>query len=141
MSVMKFAIPAAAAALIALSGASQAQTSGTAASPNTQHGPAQEGGRTQATPGVTGGSIPLPEAGIPPTPRSGIAPGPNTHAGPAQEGGRTQATPGTSSAPGTPTVDTTGSVTPRSGTAPGPNTQHGPAQEGGRTQATPGVSR
>ncbi|MDI4659225.1 hypothetical protein, partial [Xanthobacter autotrophicus] len=85
--------------------------------------------------------VPLPEAGIPPTPRSGIASGPNTHAGPAQEGGRTQATPGASSSGNAPTVDTTGSVTPRSGTAAGPNTQHGPAQEGGRTQATPGSSR
>lgn len=139
MKALKLAAPALAAALFAFSGAASAQ-SGTAPGPNTHAGPAQEGGRTQATPGYNAGNN-IDTTGTRPNVVPGTAPGPNTHAGPAQEGGRTQASPGYSSSGNAPAMDTTGSVTPRSGIAPGPNTHAGPAQEGGRTQATPGPSR
>lgn len=140
MSIAKFAIPVAAAALIAMTGAASAQ-SGTAAGKDTHRGPAQEGGRTQATPGPSGSGMTAPSPGVPSTPRSGISAGQDTHKGPAQEAGRTQATPGASSSGNAPAMDTTGTVTPRSGIAPGQDPHKGPAQEGGRTQATPGGTR
>ncbi|MFG1298168.1 hypothetical protein V5F49_00090 [Xanthobacter sp. V3C-3] len=88
--------PLAAAALIALSGTAMAQGSGTRSNPDTHRGPAQEGGRTQATPGPSGSGGAVVDTTGTVTPRSGTAPGPDTHKGPAQEGGRTQATPGPS---------------------------------------------
>lgn len=96
MGMMKHVGPLAAAAVIALSGAAMAQTSGTRSNPDTQHGPAQQGGRTQATPGVSGSGGAVVDPSVPPTPRSGTSAGPDTQRGPAQQGGRTQATPGTS---------------------------------------------
>ncbi len=140
MSIAKYAIPVAAAAFIAMTGAAGAQ-SGTAPGKNTQSGPAQEGGRTQATPGPSGSGMTAPTPGVPSTPRSGMSAGQDTHKGPAQEAGRTQATPGASSTGNGPAMDTTGTVTPRSGMAPGQDPHKGPAQEGGRTQATPGGTR
>lgn len=140
MNIAKYAIPVAAAALIAMTGAASAQ-SGTAPGQNPQRGPAQEGGRTQATPGPSGSGMTAPGPGVPSTPHSGMSAGQDTHKGPAQEAGRTQATPGGSSSGNAPAMDTTGTVTPRSGTTPGQDTHKGPAQEGGRTQATPGGTR
>lgn len=139
MTVLKRATPLACAILIGLGGVAAAQTSGTAPGPDTQHGPAQEGGRTKASPGGSGGGMPYDTTGTRPNVGPGTAPGPNTQLGPAQEGGRTQASPGGSGG-GMPS-DTTGSITPRSGTAPGQDPHKGPAQEGGRTQASPGPSR
>lgn len=140
MSIAKYAIPVAAAAFIAMTGAAGAQ-SGTAPGKNTHSGPAQEGGRTQATPGPSSSGMTMPDPSVPPTPRSGIAAGADTQHGPAQQGGRTQATPGASASGNAPAMDTTGTVTPRSGTAAGQDPHKGPAQEGGRTQATPGGTR
>ncbi|WP_029004328.1 hypothetical protein [Azorhizobium doebereinerae] len=102
-------------------------------------GPAEEGGRTQATPGASSTTGVTPRDGAStPTARSGIS-SQDTHKGAAQEGGRTQATPGASSSGGS-TMDTTGSITPRSGLS-SQDANQGPAQEGGRTQATPGATR
>ncbi|MFG1396835.1 hypothetical protein [Roseixanthobacter pseudopolyaromaticivorans] len=129
------------AAFLALStiGAS-AQMSGTAAGQDPHKGPAQEGGRTQATPGASGsGAIAPMDKAASPTPRSGTTAA-DPHSGPAQEGGRAQASPGGSSTSGG-VIDSTGSITPRSGTAAGQDPHKGPAQEGGRTQATPGATR
>lgn len=140
MKMSKFAIPVAAAALIALSGAASAQ-SGTAAGVKPQTGPAQEGGRTQATPGASSSGATMRDPSVPNTPNSGMTASPDTQHGPAQQGGRTQATPGGSASGTAPAMDNTGTVTPRSGTAAGAKPQSGPAQEGGRTQATPGGTR
>ncbi|MFG1464433.1 hypothetical protein V5F77_16200 [Xanthobacter sp. DSM 24535] len=135
----KFTLATAAFLALSTIGAS-AQMSGTTAGQDPHKGPAQEGGRTQATPGVTpkSGATPM-DAASTPTPRSGTSAG-NPQAGPAQEGGRAQATPGGSSTSGG-VIDSTGSITPRSGTAAGQDPHKGPAQEGGRTQATPGATR
>ncbi|MDE1570765.1 hypothetical protein [Aquabacter sediminis] len=137
---MNKTLPLLTAAALALSTFGAAAQSGIAPAPNTQAGPAQEGGRTNMTPGASGsGTVNRNDNAAKPTPNSGVAPGQNTQAGPAQQGGRTQATPGGSGG----SMDTTGSVpsTPRSGVAPGQDTHKGPAQEGGRTQATPGGTR
>lgn len=138
MKALKLAAPALAAALFAFSGAASAQ-SGMAPGADTHKGPAQEGGRTQATPGYNSGNN-IDTTGTRPNVVPGTAAGANTQAGPAQQGGRTQASPGYSSS-GNPAPVETGSVTPRSGTAPGKDTHSGPAQEGGRTQASPGPTR
>ncbi len=128
---------ATAALLIASSIAATAQTSGTASQDN-HKGPAQEGGRTQATPAAaTPPACPARRRLQAHRPQRHHEPG--HHKGAAQEGGRTQATPGASSTTGGTPMDTTGSTTPRSGTATQDN-HKGPAQEGGRTQATPGSS-
>ncbi|MGU3495790.1 hypothetical protein ACLBXM_17250 [Xanthobacteraceae bacterium A53D] len=130
----------AAAAVLALSAGAASAQSGLSSPDVNRGGPAQEGGRTQATPGVTPHSGMTPgDKASQPTPRSGLSTQDN-HSGPAQAGGRTQATPGASSSGGAMPMDTTGTVTPRSGvTTQDPHS--GPAQEGGRTQATPGPSR
>ncbi|QTL02323.1 hypothetical protein J5J86_16150 [Aquabacter sp. L1I39] len=137
---MNKTLPLLTAAALALTTFGAAAQSGIAPAPNTQTGPAQEGGRTNMTPGASGsGTVQRNDQAAQPTPHSGVKPGQNTQAGPAQQGGRTQASPGGSGG----STDTTGSVpaTPRSGLAPAPDTHKGPAQEGGRTQATPGATR
>ncbi|GGF51836.1 hypothetical protein GCM10007301_09090 [Azorhizobium oxalatiphilum] len=130
-------ITLAAAALLALSTVGASAQSGLSTQ-DPHKGAAQEGGRTQATPGYTPDSGMTPgDKASQPTPRSGLSTQ-DSHSGPAQAGGRTQATPGASGSGST--MDTTGTVTPRSGVST-QDPHKGPAQEGGRTQATPGPTR
>lgn len=131
---MKKITVAAAAALLAFGTMGAVAQTGTSTGVNTQSGPAQQGGRTSATPGASGSGVvnPADPAARPTT--SGTMSTPNTQAGGAQEGGRVQATPGGTK--GGSTTDMTGSTTTRSGTSAGQDPHKGPAQEGGRGGTT-----